>query len=410
MELNKAKIYSCLSRRLSTRMSIMGLVLVLIIALPFAVWIFQQYRLTAGWASDMEYDRLQDLAIRYDSGPLGNHLPTPEVVKGLYVSAAAVGHQGLFGQLVGLAERTEINSFIIDLKDDRSYIAFETDNPNLKPYQAKWLPLGNMRELTRELHDKGLYLIARLPVFQDQVFSVKNPEYAVKRGNRLWSDYRGLYWLDAAAKPVWKYSVDIATEAAEAGFDEIQFDYIRFPSDGNMSNASYPIWDKEKSRADVMNEFFTYLDRELRVNRRIPISVDLFGMTMWNHYYDLNIGQRLEYAARHFDFVSPMVYPSHYPSGFEGLANPAEHPYRIIYDNMVRGEGFLASLRSEYPGEKISTVRPWLQDFDLGAYYGPDKVRAQIDASMEGGASGWILWNAANRYTEAALESIVEVE
>jgi hypothetical protein len=155
-----------------------------------------------------------------------------------------------------------------------------------------------------------------------------------------------------------------------------------------------------------MADFFRYLDQELRRNRGILTSVDLFGLTMWQHDYDLNIGQRLDKAAPYFDFISPMVYPSHYPSGFGGLANPAAHPYQIVYDNLTRGEELLERMRTEAkPGDRIAKLRPWIQDFHMGAHYGPDKVRDQIKASDEAGASGWLIWNAANRYTEAALEA-----
>jgi hypothetical protein len=142
-------------------------------------------------------------------------------------------------------------------------------------------------------------------------------------------------------------------------------------------------------------------------------SVDLFGLTMWQHDYDLNIGQRLVDALPHFDYISPMVYPSHYPSGFNGHANPAAVPYEVIYSNMMRGQELVERIEREdaervtaNPGlqpAKLATFRPWLQDFDLGAVYTADMVRGQFRATEEGGGSGWLVWNAANRYTESAF-------
>jgi hypothetical protein len=163
-----------------------------------------------------------------------------------------------------------------------------------------------------------------------------------------------------------------------------------------------------------MEEFFVYLDHELRLKRGIPISVDLFGYTVWEPIwgqdYDLNIGQRLDKAAFNFDFVSPMVYPSHYTPGFLDMANPALYPYEVVHENILSGEKLLASLREKSPDLKVCSLRPWIQDFDLGADYGPEEVRAQMKASVDGGASGWLIWNAGNRYTEAALEPKGQVE
>jgi hypothetical protein len=205
--------------------------------------------------------------------------------------------------------------------------------------------------------------------------------------------------------------VAVAREAFYAGFDEIQFDYIRFPSDGNMSAISYPVYDGEQEKSEVISDFFRYLDKELRVRTGAKISADLFGLTMWNHENDLNIGQKLSPALQHFDYVSPMVYPSHYPDGFNGYGNPALYPYEVIYENLVKGQKVYETLvgDGEEPGvrtlEELATVRPWLQDFDLGAVYTSQMVKAQMKATVDGGGSGWLLWNARNVYTVSALDS-----
>jgi hypothetical protein len=334
-------------------------------------------------------------------------------VRGIYVSSATAGTAKRFAQLTDLVDRTELNAMVIDVKDGRGALAFIPASAALAPFASENPELGALRDLTGPLHEKGIYLIARVFVFQDPWLVEKRPDLAVKRkSGGIWRDRRGTPWLDPASREVWKYNAAIARDAYAGGFDEVQFDYIRFLSDGDMSAAAYPAYDGKTAKADVIRSFFGYMDAEVREKSGIPISADLFGLTMWAHDSDLNIGQKLDSAARHFDYVSPMVYPSHYPSGFEGFANPADHPYEVVHDNLVKGDEVFAAirkddlaLREKNPGLslKIASVRPWLQDFDLGADYTPDMVRAQMKASVDGGASGWIFWNARNVYTESAF-------
>jgi hypothetical protein len=268
--------------------------------------------------------------------------------------------------------------------------------------------LGDMNEFLAPLREKDIYLIARLFVFQDPSLVAKRPDVAVrsKATGGIWRDRKGVPWIDAADQVAWDYTVRVAREAYLAGFDEVQLDYIRFPSDGNMSDIAYPVYDGKRPKAEVLGDFFAYFSDAFS-GTGLMTSVDLFGLVMWQHEYDLNIGQRLAVAAPHFDYISPMVYPSHYPPGFDGHPNPADFPYEIIYRNLVRGQPVLDGLGAADPGARIATIRPWIQDFDLGANYDAAKVRAQMKASEDGGASGWLLWNARNIYTEEALASEV---
>jgi hypothetical protein len=352
-------------------------------------------------------------AVRSMDGP-GTGIPnrlenTPEFVKGIYVSASTAGYAKRFSEIVSLVEDTELNSLVIDIKNHRGQLAFDPETESLRPYAAKNPPLGSVREFTAPLKEKGIYLIARLFVFQDPALVEAHPEWAVmSRWGGVWRDYKGVTWLDPASKDVWRYNATIAREVFSSGFDEIQFDYIRFPSDGNISAAVYPIWDGSQTKSEVMEDFFRYLNKELRIKNGIPISVDLFGLTMWQHDYDLNIGQRLLESMPYFDFISPMVYPSHYPAGFIGCANPAACPYEVVHRNMQRGQEihqrFDVGTASDLPAKpELATFRPWLQDFHLGATYTPEMVRQQMKATEDGGGSGWLLWNARNVYTESAL-------
>jgi hypothetical protein len=210
--------------------------------------------------------------------------------------------------------------------------------------------------------------------------------------------------MDMTNPEVWKLPVDQAREATLIGFDEVQFDYIRFPSDGNTSQIQYHSFSEGQRKYEVLVDFFKYLSQELS-DLPTPLSLDLFGLTYQrrpsNEHYDLNIGQRLVDAAPYFDFISPMVYPSHYPSGFMGFENPAAYPYAVVDRALSEGNFILASTTNS-----IASTRPWLQDFDMGANYHAGLIKDQIRASDENNASGWILWNASNYYTEDAFERV----
>ena len=390
-----------------------GLALVILLAMPVGHYLWLE----------TEPDQFRPLfvvekpgigAVRALSGPTvgteHRQVQTPEFVKGIYMTANTAGYKKRFNQLIDLVDRTEINALVIDIKDHNGRLAFTPASPELKPYASENIYLGDLKEFTAPLKERGIYLIARQFVFQDPQFAEAHPEWAVANTwGGLWRDYRGIPWLDAASKDVWRYNVQIAREVFEGGFDEIQFDYIRFPSDGNIKAAEFPVWDGTTPKSEVMAGFFAYLDKELRVKNNIPISVDLFGLTMWQHDYDLNIGQLLRDALPHFDFISPMVYPSHYPPGFNGYANPAEHPYEVVYENLVRGQAVYeqinqAAIDQGVDPPPLATIRPWIQDFDLGAVYTPERVRAQFTATEDGGGSGWLIWNARNVYTEGAFK------
>jgi len=203
-----------------------------------------------------------------------------------------------------------------------------------------------------------------------------------------------LSWVDPTQKFIWDYNLDLAKEAVKIGFDEINFDYIRFPSDGDIKQIVYANLDNSEDKSRAMREFYRYTALTLSFYPVIT-SADLFGMTLWR-FDGLNIGQRYEDAAPYFDYISPMVYPSHYPAGFEGFNNPAQYPYEIIYRSLMR-------VKDKIPHNQAK-IRPWLQDFDLGADYTPEMIKLEKKATNDANGFGWLLWNASNRYTIAGLE------
>jgi len=340
----------------------------------------------------------------------------PAVVKTVYATSWSAGNEAKINYLVDLIKKTELNAIIIDIKDYSGYIAFETNSPLIGSIGSEKVQIPNLNKLINKLHQENIYVIARITVFQDPVLAEKRPELAVKskKTGKIWKDRKGLAWLDPASPEVWNYILILAKEADSRGFDELNFDYIRFPSDGDLNDLVFPFYDEKKPMAGIIKEFFQYLSSNLRPGG-VKISADLFGLSTINKD-DLGIGQVIEDAAFYFDFVCPMVYPSHYASGFLGYQNPAAYPYEVIKYSMENAVKRLAALNlaqaatssavvSPTPFPKIAQLRPWLQDFDLGADYNEKMVRLEKQAVVDAGVSnGWMLWDPKNIYTTAALD------
>jgi len=316
-------------------------------------------------------------------------------VKGLYLTAYSAGSSKKMAQIIDLIKRTELNAVVIDIKDYSGLVLYDSQVPLVVDLKNKDNRLGDVKKLIEKLHAEKIYVIARQTVFQDPVLAQKKPQWAIKsKSGGLWHDHKGLSWVDPTKKEVWKYNLDIAKEAIKLGFDEINFDYVRFPSDGNMSNTLYD--DESKKKYEVMGEFFRYLDTHLS-HEPVWISLDFFGFTMEKKGADdMAIGQRIADAVDQVDYICPMMYPSHYPSGHLGLSNPAANPYAVFENGMKLG-------MPKFEGKRAK-VRPWIQSFDLGAVYDAEKIRAQIEVVEKYADAGWLMWNASNRYTDAGLK------
>ncbi|TSC83426.1 MAG: Uncharacterized protein G01um101417_599 [Parcubacteria group bacterium Gr01-1014_17] len=357
-------------------------------ALAFGIGVFLSEQ------ESISYDVAAVAAAALEAPRRATHLATPQPLKALYMTSYVAGHSARREALLSLLEQSELNAAVIDIKDYSGAIAFTVEDPLLVTVGASENRIPDIREFIERLHDKGVYVIGRISVFQDPKLAAHRSDWAVIResDSAVWRDRKGLSWIDVGAREAWDYTVALAKESYEIGFDELNFDYVRFPSDGDMNDIAYP-WSKGRTKSEILGEFFSFLAQELKPIGVI-LSADLFGMTTTNKD-DLNIGQVLEVALRHFDYVAPMVYPSHYPTGFLGIQNPAAEPYRVIRYSLDR-----AWDRASTTPEKI---RPWLQDFDLGAEYTADMVRAQIQAVYDSGFTSWMLWDPSNRYTQDAL-------
>lgn len=323
----------------------------------------------------------------------------PKIIKAVYFTAHSAGNQEKIDYLIGLAKETEINAVVIDIKDYSGYVAYDTGLPEVTKYKTARIVIPEPDSLIRKLHGEGIYVIARMVIFQDPALARARPDLAVKNGQRLWTDNKGLAWIDPAAKEAWDYNIAIARDAASRGFDEINFDYIRFPTDGNLGAITYHLWDRKIPMREVISEFFEKLRLGLPDAK---LSVDLFGFVMTKKD-DFGVGQVAEDAFKYFDFISPMLYPSHYPRTYLGFANPAEHPYEIIKTAMDSGLKRLRDFKQIAGNPQMVNFRPWLQDFDLGAHYTATMIKSEIKAvidSMGDDYGGFMLWNASNVYTE----------
>lgn len=324
------------------------------------------------------------------------HVNKPESMRAVYFSSWASGSSQFRKHMFDLLETTEINAVVIDVKDYTGRVSFTLEDPELKKIGSAQERIPDIKNFVAELHKRGAYVIGRISAFQDSYLIKIHPEWAVKtKEGAVWQDYKGVKWLDAGARPVWDYLISIGKEAYADGFDELNFDYIRFPSDGNLEDIAYS-WSVGQEKADVLKDFFIYLHAQF-MNTGIPISADLFGLTT-SAEGDLGIGQVLENALPYFDRVYPMVYPSHFGKGFIGYEKPAEHPYEVIKYSM--GHAIDKAITASTSPEKLA---PWLQAFDLGAIYTPEMVRAQIQATYDSGLKDWLLWDAGNIYDKKDL-------
>ena len=305
-----------------------------------------------------------DTAVDAEPAFVATHLPTPEPLYGIYMTSWVAATPSLRNNIIALAEETAVNAIVIDIKDYSGKIAYITDDPTITKYGASESRIKDIEGIIADLHAKNIYVIGRVTVFQDPYLAKKFPEFGIKRisDGGLWADKNGLNYLYPGNEDVWEYTAAIAKDAYARGFDEINFDYVRFPSDGNIKDMAIP--NSTMTKSDIVKSFFAYLDTELE-GTGMKTSADLFGMTTTNTD-DLGIGQVLEKALPYFDYVCPMVYPSHYPANFNGWSNPNANPQDLIAYVMkaavVRAEALaLDPTLTERQRERVNKdqLRPW---------------------------------------------------
>ena len=326
--------------------------------------------------------------------------PRPDNVKGLYVSAWAAGSSMRSQGLIDIAARTEINTFVIDLKDASGYVSYPTGVMTAREVGAdQEIRIRDLPGLLERFRVAGIYPIARIVIVKDPLLIRSKPEWAVQdTAGGVWVDSKGLLWANLHDQRVWDYHIELAKEAAAVGFPEIQWDYVRFADapQEDLDRAVYP-GAEGRRRRDAVEAFLEYARAELEESG-VAMTMDVFGATT-SAQSDVGIGQYWERFIGSVEVALPMVYPSHYWVGSFGIQDPNGHPYEVVRAALVSG------LQRSEAVEGAGVMRPWLQDFTLGSpRYEAPEVRAQIQATYDAGIDEWLLWNASSRYTEAALE------
>ena len=345
--------------------------------------------------------RLQEVDESSSSGPADIQL-VPFTPKALYLSFYGIGDRKMRNKALDLISTTEINSLVIDVKGDKGFVPYHSSVPLVSEVGGqKIITVRDVKGLLALLHSRGIYTIGRIVVFKDTPLATKRPDLMVKtRTGDVWRDREGLAWTDPFKKEVWDYNVDIAVEAAQLGFDEIQFDYVRFP-DSHQPQFSQP--STEEGRVAAISGFLAEAQKRL-APYNVFLSANIFGYVCWNRN-DTYIGQKLDQIAQHVDYIAPMLYPSGFQYGIPGYRKPVEHPNEIVYLTLKRAR--------ERLGLPATRFRPWLQAFRDYAfdrrYFTGELIKQQVEAAETFGSNGWMLWNPRNSYSPDGLSKRVAV-
>ena len=352
--------------------------------------------------------RLRGVELRYVlPEPLFDNGPVADPVKALYINAWAFGGSKLW-QLVRLADSTEVNAFVVDVKDDTGCLLYPSEVKVAQEIGAtKCVRTRDVKSRLDTLHAHNIYTIARIVVAKDPLLAEHRPAWSVKHVNGgLWRDRIDIAWVDAYNDSVWIYAAQLAQEAVRLGFSEVQFDYVRFPDEPKeaMAQAIFAARKPgESQRAGVQAGISILMNRLQPLG--VPVTFDIFGLTA-SATGDLGIGQVWEDFITVADVVLPMVYPSHYYRGSYGLAVPNAEPYRVVRNALME------ALEGSCPFANAATIRPYQQTFTLGRRkprYTPHEIREQIRAAEELGIETWVLWNPRSVYQRDSLKPYREV-
>ncbi len=327
----------------------------------------------------------------------------PVKARGVYVMSRSIMDKR--DELIELADTTEINAMVIDVKDDNGRITFKMDSPKAQEIGATTNTISDIDDLMKLLKEKDIYPIARIVAFKDPYLAEKKHELAIKnKDGSLYRDNNGECWINPYEREVWDYLIEVSTKAAEMGFMEIQFDYIRFSTGKGMSEAYFGPLAEEKTKEDIIIEFTRYAYESLRP-LGVFVSADVYGTIISSSIDAGLVGQNYVEMAKYLDYICPMIYPSHFGDGNYGVEHPDLEPYKIVRKVLTASKNKLEEIPEE---QHRASVRPWLQDFTatwIRNYqsYGPLQLREQIIGVYAVGYSEWLLWNAAGNYTVDGL-------
>lgn len=315
-----------------------------------------------------------------------SYVDQPENVKAIYMTSWVAGTDKLRRDLIDFVSKSNINSVVLDIKDTSGKVAFDIDNKYLRKIDPFDDRIKEISVVIDELHHKNIYVIGRISVFQDDFATEAWPNKVIREidGN-IWLDKNGNSWMDPASYEIWEYNTILAKEAFELGFDEINFDYVRFPEEWGIEEVVYPVskerFQQKDTKDTILEDFLVYTSQEIDSNKNISVSFakeDMDGL--------------MTIAGKYIDTLSPVVYPSSFEKGYLGYDNPSLYPYEVIYETMQ-------AVTEKVDKEKL---RPWLQDFNLGSRYTEVEIMDQQSALNDVGVSSWMMWDPSNRYTKNA--------
>jgi len=314
----------------------------------------------------------------------------PITVKALYLTFWGANlNSKTIKKVLEIVEKTKVNALVVDVKNAYGLTSFKTGFKQANKYGvAKQKTIDNIAKFIKLMKEKNIYTIARIVVFKDELQASNNPEYAIKRRNgKIWRNKDKMAWVNPYDKRSHIYTIEIAKEAAKAGFDEINFDYIRFPAKKGLKFSNEHT---QKNRIEAISNFLDLAQNSLR-KYGVFISVDTYGNVCWERG-DVGIGQTIQTLAKHADYICPMLYPSGFSKGSFNVKYPSEHPYIVIYRSLKHNEKVI----------NLKRMRPWLQSFRDYAhkkrYYKEFEIKQQIKATKDVNASGWMFWSPSSKY------------
>lgn len=319
---------------------------------------------------------------------------TPDEVKAVYLPA---GYMSQLDAIVALAETTEVNAVVIDIKDDKGYLTFDTDNEKLQHMIKQSPPIKDIEKVIDTLYKHDIYPIARIVTFKDNVMGSIKPERMIQaKSGGVYTTRTGEQWLSPYNEQNWAYILEICQEAVDLGFKEIQFDYVRFHESMTSERCALP---SSPSKTEAITAFVDYAYDQLHA-QGIVVSADVFGTIITSTIDAQIVGQDYKELIQHLDYICPMIYPSHYSAGSFGVQHPDLEPYEIVLGALQYSNNVIKEIPRE---NRRAEVRPWLQDFTASwvephQVYGDQQVQEQIDAARDALISEWIFWNAAGEY------------
>ncbi len=347
--------------------------------------------------------KISDEAVYIDGNKVAYGLyKQKQEVKGIYIPPSKVED---YEEYINMAKRTNVNSFVIDVKSDQGYLTFASDNEKLINMGCVLAnpPIENINQVMKRLYEEDIYPIARVVTFKDNVATAHFPNLAVKAlDGQVYELKSGDKWLNPYNKENWDYILEVCKEAIKVGFKEIQFDYIRFHE--SMSEEKVQLA-PNKTKSEIITEFVNFMSEQLK-EYGVGVSADVFGAIIMSKIDGENVGQDFNELCKHLDYICPMVYPSHYADGTFGI----EYPHIQCYDIILRSMELAQDKILENPrAERKAKIRPWLQDFTLAGmkpyqFYGEEQIRSQIQGAYDAGVNEWLFWNASGKYTEAGLD------